>query len=830
MVKKALFAAFSLLPAASLYAQDAVYDELFPDDPASAESDAAAGKSGESAEPDATAGKSGEHAESAAPPSEPVKAQAEELDTIPVNSSNQDPVEAPTARKGGSSRFVEEIVVTAQKREENMQDVPISIAAFSAERLDAQGIQSTNDLPALTPGLTISGSAGFSLIYLRGIGTSAFIPSFDPSVATYVDGIYIPSQQATLTDLGGVERVEVLKGPQGTLFGRNSTGGAINVITKSPGQSPELSASIQYGNFNSRKGKFYASYPVSDSLAISLAGIYSSEDSYYNVVSDPDSPTAPPNYSLDPEVTKGGRIKIRWTPMENLDLTLAGYRVLQHGSLAFTEPIVKPAPITGAPVHPAGDYNTNANTEPVSNSETTAIYGTGVLGTSLFDIKLLAAYQDQNSYGNVYDFDGGQPNLVIFNGLSEPSKLQTAELQFLSNDEGWTPQWLKWIAGLYYLHQEAGFDPFFATIGDGIGLLSGLSDVLALPPGPLTAGAYGMLETNSYSGFLQGTAELTGWLSITAGARYQEEDRFLMKQYTFVYAPDGEEVPTMQFNQPKVKQHNVSPKVTLEFRPTDSLMAYATWARGFKSGSYNIVTLYTTPEYVDPERVTTYELGMKSSFIDGLTLNAAVFTNSIENLQETKLSLFSGGAISAENAGSARSRGAELDAVWLPFLNANPDFVVTVGATYLDAIYTDYRDASGFDEETGLPFGSGTSQPGRDFTGNRIARTPKLSGNLGLSQTFHTDGGPLEVSGDAYYNGGFNFSPQSTEATRQDAYSLFNARVSYLYEDWGMRITGFVKNLTDKKYAASSLTVDFGTYQRLAPPRTFGVVLAYDFQ
>ena len=746
-----------------------------------------------------------------------------------------------------ANRFLEEVVVTAQKRAENAQDVPIAIAAFSEEKLDAFGIQSTADLPSITPGLTITGSAGFNLIYLRGIGTSAFIPSFDPSVATYVDGIYIPSQQATLTDLGGVERVEVLKGPQGTLFGRNSTGGAISVFTKSPGVDPELSIGLESGSFDSKKGKFYASYPVLDTLSVSLAGSYSTIDSYYDVKVDPESPTGEPSYGkLDAEVARGGRVSMKWFPGDRFDATLTGYYIEQRGSIAFVEPNVKPSPITGVVINPPGDYEYYGDTEPVSKSRTAALYTNMNLRTSLFDIKVLGAYQKLNSYDNVYDFDGSSLNIATFNGAGEPSDLKSAEIQFISNDEGLTPSWLRWVGGLYYLNQEAGFDPFYATVGSAVNLEAVLQPVIGiLQPILNTAGldlsdlasgdvvslgAQGILETNSYSAFAQGTAEITSWLSITAGARYQEEDRFLTKQNTLTYLPGIEEpIPTLQFNQPKVKQTNVSPKLTLEFRPIDDLLLYATWAKGFKSGSYNVVTLYTVPGYVEPEEVTSVEFGGKVSMIEGLVLNFAVFNNDIKDLQETKLSLLSGGAISAENAGGARTRGAEFDFTWVPFLDWNPGLAINAGATYLEANYTDYKNASGFDEDTGLPFGSGAPEPGRDFGGNKIARTPDLSGNLTVSQTFDIPGGPLEVSGDMYYNSGFFFSQQNSAATEQESYTLFNARISYLYEDLGLRISAFGKNLSEEKYAETSLTVDFGTFERLAPPRTYGVRLSYDY-
>lgn len=761
---------------------------------------------------------------------------AAELSTIPVQTPANTEPDGP-ASDASRSRMVEEIVVTAQKREENIQDVPVAVSAFSEEKLEAAGVSSTKDLQLVTPGLTISGSAGYNLIYLRGIGTSAFIPSFDPSVATYVDGVYIPSQQATLTDLGGVERVEILKGPQGTLFGRNSTGGAINVITKSPGSSLELSvdvegASFDSENLDSRKAKVYVAFPLTDTLSLSVAGIYAKDDSFYKLTPDTESLTTPADYSLKPEITRGGRIKLRWQPTENLDFVLAGYRILQSGSLAFVEPVVDPSPLLGSipllAIHAPDDYETHSNTPPVSHSETTTVYASARWTLPWFDIKLLGSDQDQDSYDLSYDFDGGQPDIVAFTAPHSPSRLKTAELQFVSNDEGWTPDWLKWVGGLYYLNQKAGYDPFVAYVG-ATGLLpAGLNEALALvlPDfgfGPVGISSNGVLETNSYSGFLQSSVDLTDWFAVTLGGRYQEEDRFLIKQFVQATVLGSEPADVFQFNRPKRKQDNIAYRASLDFKPIDDLLVYLSHARSYKSGSYNIVTLYAPPDYVDPERATTDELGVKMTFIDGLTLNAALFNTKIKNLQETVLALQEGGAISAENAGSARSRGVEFDALWVPFLSWNDGFVVSASATYLDAIYTDYQNATGFNENTGLLFRNG------DFSGNKIARTPEYSGTVSLSQTFDTHYGPVELAGDYYYNDGFNFSPQNAPSTEQDAYSLVNARLSYLYQPWKLRITAFGRNILDERYNATSLVIDFGTFQTLAPPRTYGLALGYEF-
>ena len=686
-------------------------------------------------------------------------------------------------------------------------------------------MQSTNDLPQLTPGLTITGSAGYSLIYLRGIGTSAFIPSFDPSVATYVDGIYIPSQQATLTDLGGVERVEILKGPQGTLFGRNSTGGAINVITKSPGPEPELNVSLEMGNYAERKAKLYASVPITSTLGFSVAGIYSSMHSYYDLVSDPLSLTTPPNYSLRPDRDSGFRGKFRWRPTDSLDFIFAGYRILESGSRAFLEPNVDPSPLLGSvpglAIHPAGDYKTNQNTPPSSNSVTTTLYGSAKWSLPGVDLKFYGGRQSQDSYALSYDFDGGQPDIVAFTAQHSPSDLKSGELQFVSNDRGWTPHWMRWVGGLYYFRQIAGYDPFTAFVGT--------TGLIPIPPslnfgfGPVGLTSHGVLETHSYSEFLQTSFDFTDWVGLTVGARYQREDRYLVKQFVQAEALNSGQIDVFQWQQPKRYQHNVSPKATIDFKPIDGSLLYLTWARGYKSASYNIVTLYTPPGYVNPEINTMWEVGIKTTSVPGLTLNAAAFDNEIKDLQESVLSLQSGGAISAENAGAARSRGAEFDATWVPLMEKDPGLAITGGATYLSAKYTDYQNASGFNQQSGIYFNNG------NFSGNSLSRTPRFSSTLNVTQTIDTRNGSVEMAADAYFNGGFNFAAQNGPTTRQGAYEVVNTRLSYLYLPWKVRATAFCRNLLSEKYADTSLVVDFGTYKQLAPPRTYGINLTYDY-
>lgn len=769
-----------------------------------------------------------------------------ELDTIAVQPP--EPAEttaaAPTENRGS---MIEEIVVTAQRREETAQSIPISISAFSADQLASAGVEDTRALQTLTPGLQFSGAAGFDLIYLRGIGTEAFLPSFDPSVATYVDGIYIPASQGLITSLTGVERVEVLKGPQGTLFGRNSTGGAISIITKSPDRYFEAQASQEFSNFDGQKTKAYVSIPIGDTLAIGLSGLYSQRDPYYTLVDRPGDIYPPQDYSLATDRSKVGRIKLRWTPTDDLDLSLTGFALDNSGSTPAIQPLREASPLgTLLGARPdANDYETSANAHLTYGTRQTMLYGNAIWSLSPFDIKLLVADQKIHSDLIVYDFDGSQANLVAFRSPNAPNNITTAELQFASNDSSWGSDWFNWVGGFYYLRQQGGFDPSnFVVAGDGTSqpgsALGGLipADILErlrlgeLPLAiPTLEGngvrllVHGLLRTHSYSGFLQSTIHLSDQINLTLGGRYQREDRFLVKQYVATSNSQGEETVLLPFNQPKVESSNFSPRVSLDYQAADRILLYTSFSQGYKSGSYNLVSIYTPPGYVKQEKASAYEVGAKSTLFDGnLRLNGALFQTKIDDLQQQFISLLSGGAVTVENAGAARSRGAEFDFVAVPFPGWNPNLVVNGGATYLDAIYTRYPDASGFDPQSGLYRGN------FDFSGNRLARVPKYTASLGFSQTFSMPGGELSLGVDGYYNSGFYYTPQNTEAASQDRYLLLNARIGYEYEPWNLKITAFVDNLEDVTYSVSSLTTDFGTATTLAPPRLYGLRLSWEYR
>jgi iron complex outermembrane receptor protein len=225
-----------------------------------------------------------------------------------------------------SNRMIEEVMVVAQKREEKMQDIPISVQAFSENRLEAMGITSIADLQLVAPGMNYTETSGFGIIYIRGVGSDTFLMG-DPNVATYLDGVYLPFAVGQNQELFGIEQIEVLKGPQGTLFGRGANGGAINIMTKSPSLTePRVQLEAGYDSLNTAQTKAYFSYPLSDSLAMSISTSYKSGNHWYNKESRAGG-------EILPQVSSQAmRLKVLWTPVDELELIFSYMRSLEQGT------------------------------------------------------------------------------------------------------------------------------------------------------------------------------------------------------------------------------------------------------------------------------------------------------------------------------------------------------------------------------------------------------------------------------------------------------------------------------------------------------------------
>ena len=732
------------------------------------------------------------------------------------------------------SRMIEEVVVTAQKREENLQDVPISVNAFTAGTLDAKGVAGIDSLPNVTPGLTINNMAGFSVMYLRGVGTDAFLMA-DPSVAAYIDGVYSPFTQGLGQDLGVLERIEVAKGPQGTLFGRNAVAGAINIVTRDPGPTAETSVQLSYANYNTLKTRIYTNIPFSDSVAVSIAGLYNDVGTYLDgrVGADP----------VPDESTKGARVKAKVLFSENLEMVVTGSISELEGIGSYAAPNASPSPVIGqALLLEAQDgYSTNLSAPAYSVVDTKTLSGNLTYTAEWFDTKLLGSRQDIQSR-SLYEYDGSPLPIAEFEPRNFNAQFTTAELQFISNDTSWGNEWLEWIGGAYLFDGRQGFEPidlivaatdfasdrlFGVAIPPAIvDLLEPLQEGFNLPTGRI--GLTGVVKTESYSAFGQATVHFTEAIAMTVGARYQAEKRNLVEATAGLQLSDGS-TPVKYIDAPQDSATTTSlkPKISFDYRPVQGTLLYASYQQAIKSGTYNPINVLSLPSFARPEEMEAYELGIKTDLFDGLMrVNAAAFRYEITDLQVQFVSLFNGGVVSFENAGGSRIHGMDFDVTLQVLPDLVDDLIFTASGAYIpDAKYTSYKDASGFDPQTGIYSGS------NDYTGNRTVRTPKVSGMVGLIKTFNVENGAFEIGGDLYYNSGYAYLAQgcALDYVCEESYQTLNVRASYLYDPWGLRVTIFGNNVTDEEYSSSKLITDFGANRLVAPPLTYGVRLNWDF-
>lgn len=770
-----------------------------------------------------------------------VSATAAESVSVSSGTESQDgstalPAEQTTvAVQNGNSVQLDEIVVTAQKRSENIQDVPISIQAFRGGALAASGITNTRDLDQLVPSLQFASIASFPLIFIRGLGSDNFVPSADPSIATYIDGIYVVNGAATVQSLANIERVEVLKGPQGTLFGRNATGGAISVTTIEPGSDVEGSLDGQLGNFDARSIKGSVSGPITSWLSASLSGEDSFKDAYYTAI----------NFKTQPDRLGAARLKFFLHPTKNLSLSLTGFHSGQSGLFFNIYNNIDPSLLGKALfIQPQEDNYVGKTDFPASTNATQDI-GYGILNWKLpwFDIKLLGSDQRQTADGNL-DYDGSPIPLAALTTSNVFSKLQTGELQLLSNDSSWGAQKFKWISGLYYLRSTAGISGYIRLAP---GLVSGL---LALPQQPVLTqlgqrlgdifGAFGLqqtplgdgglsllvrgaLGTESYSAYAQGTYAFTDWADLTLGGRIQHERRFLTEAETDLSDFSGTGAITLlPFKLQSTSASNFAPKAVLSLRPFRHALVYLSYSVAYKSGTYNIVNVYKPPNYIVPERVSSFEFGTKLVLAKGLLrLNAAVFDSEIRNLQSGFTSFLSGGVVQFFSVPHARSRGAEINLGVVPLPTLDRGLALDFNAAYIDAIYTDFPNGPGYQEGTGLYSGN------MNHSGNHLTHTPKISGNIGVVQTLYSANGRYELAIADHYNSSIFSTAQNT--TKQSAYAVLNARMAYLHTPWNLKITLFCENLLDRRFHSLVGPTDFGVESTLAPPREYGVQVNWEY-
>jgi outer membrane receptor protein involved in Fe transport len=629
---------------------------------------------------------------------------------------------------------------------------------------------------------------------IRGIGTTGAGPGVENPVAIYVDGVYIASARQSMFALAGVERVEVLKGPQGTLFGRNATGGLIHVITKAPRAAMEGDFNLSYGNYDTLTADAFVGGPLTEGLGATLTMRYSAMGEGYgtNVFTGEDV-----NKINDDLFVRGKLVAY----LGEAEIGLAGDYGILKGS-------VNPGRLVDGERNAFGQGSPNNN--PWDISADFPIYTDGEGGGTSLTANVpvgFAQLQSITSYrASVYDisFDGDTSSLDLQNFAFRVDSEQFSQELQISSLPG---QGIAWVAGAYYYWANDKYDPVNVIFGPMIAAVVGISQLQN----------FSSIGTDSISGYGQVTIPLGDRTNVTGGLRYTSEKR-TESGTSSVFVGGAGPIPTLVIDGRSERFEKLTFRAAIDHKIVQDVLAYASFNRGFKSGGYNPNTLGDLP--YEPEVLDAYEVGLKSDlFGRTLRLNIAGFYYDYSNIQ---VSVWSGGGLPVIRNG-AKARVYGLDADFSAFITER--LRVTGGASVLNARFSSFPNATfNFPQ----PGGGSLSVEG-DASGNRLPMTPDWTANLAVNYTVPLPSGRVEFDGNYYHSDGF--FGEADNLRRQEPFDMFGASVTWhgggRLDGWRFSVWG--RNLTNEAAAYVMAANNLTSTAPQQPPRTYGATLGYTF-
>ena len=716
------------------------------------------------------------------------------------------------AQGGKTSTFaLEEVIVTAQKRSESSQDVPISIQAFSADGMEKLGATELFDLAKSAPSLSIGGIPGSQAASgLRGIVDNSRNIAVDSRMGVYIDGVYQGRSSSANQPLLGLESVEILRGPQGTLFGKNTVSGAINLNTKKASEEFTGELKAGFGNEGYWTGSGYVSGPLGDTVFASIAYSKQERDGLFD------------NVVLDKEVgdweQEGARGQLRFLPTDALEVIVAG-----DWGKSYSE-----VPIFTLESRPAYETGKDDEFDKVEfwGGALTLNYTT----ESDYTLTSISAYRD--SEYSIFGDEDFTPVVDAFQTVfDEDSDQFSQEFRIVS------PQHdsYDWVAGIYYFESTISTERFLVI------------DAPVLPSPALggTVAIPSEVDVTSYAAYIHGNYRLSDNWELTAGLRFTDEEKDLdFNQVSSPYDPVGgaaflealglppavaaftaSQAPgafLRAFNlgyEDDVGDSNWSPTVGINYTPSDDVMYYAKYSRGYQSGGFNadFNPLLDAVKF-DTEQVDAFEVGVKSTLADGkLRLNADVFVQEFTDYQLFQRLDVPGTTVTVvSNAGQVTSQGVELETVWLP----TDSLQLTLNATYLDATYDK------FDNPLSL---TQPDQP-KNFDGNDLSYAPEWKLYAGVQYAL-----PVGDAGELTFNLDYTYQDDSyTSASNDDtvlipSYDLWNGRVSYTPASYKWELSAWIRNIGDDEYIVGHSLTSLTSEERViwGMPRLYGVEFKY---
>jgi iron complex outermembrane recepter protein len=727
-----------------------------------------------------------------------------------------------------SDQGLEDIIVTAQKREQNLQSVPVSVTALSAEAIVNQRINDFGDLSRAAASLTLTQAATTvsNSPVLRGIGTNVFSTSVEPSVSVIIDDIAVIQQAQAFDALSDIQRIEVLKGPQGLLFGKNASAGAINIVTADP--STTLSGLIQASSATNGeyRGDLSLSGPLGESISARLSAYYRSYDGNVFNLND--------GRKLNDQESYGGRLKVKFALSDDIAYTVTGNyaKTTQRGTGSTIRSVSGTPRVLGSAALPflptltgidvgEGNYNARLDANSATTSEQFAFAGRGVFKLGGVDLLSITAYQDwkynfaqdvdQSALNVLAAFTGGTVNGGITQSGPYHTKNFTQELRLVST----APGPLKYVAGAYY---------------------SNASTTRAFLRGPtvLVANWDSEAKTRSFAAFGQIDYTLPTQTTISGGVRFNKERIAVAFDNRVATATAATCVTGTAACRGSNVDNSVTYKVAVSQQLAPKVLIYGSVARGYKGFAYDVSTGFVPARLdgtlgpVRPERSTAFEIGLKSRTADNrVQLNVAAFLTNFADFQaQGGIIVNNVTQLQLSNVGKLRSKGIEADlsvqaAPWLRFDGS---------AAYVDAIMTSFPKAQAFVDQTGAVFANGVSSlvgncieapvataaaPRRrctfqDRSGARLPNAPQFKFNIGA-----TGDVPIDANSSATFTLNYqhqssvNFDLYGNPLTVQAAYGVLNGSIGI--KTAGFSITAFVNNLLDKHYS-TNVADSFATF------------------
>jgi iron complex outermembrane receptor protein len=713
--------------------------------------------------------------------------------------------DAPAVSTAGA---LQEIVVTATKTgAESLQKTPLAISVVGGEQLVSQGLRNIHDLAQFVPNVTYGQNTASAEIYIRGIGSNNIGAGSDPDVTTQVDGVYIARPSGQLSDFLDVDRIEVLRGPQGTLYGRNAVGGTINVISRKPSNESGGRVELAGGNFGFGQTEAYVTGPVvADRLQGSLAFNYIHHDPYFRNIVGPDVGAANRG---------GGRAQLRWEPTADIDATTRMDLSLSDESFESYSNLITRVPFPALANTLVGNFRDVALGDPQLMRTKMGGVGEEVNWhiSEQLALKSITAWRTTR-YQFSNDNDATEKQ-IQFSHQQETDQQVSQEFNLQ-----YTRERFKGVTGLYFFHDQD----------------HQTNDVL-VPPSMVTPAARALFNqvsplVRSTSGaiFSQGTVNLTHSLSLTGGARYTSENKKMDQIYTRLSENPGKPgVPFPGFPSAFHLSNDYSaftPKFGLDWQTTDSVLLYVSATRGYKSGGFNFSAAAPSSASFQPEKIWSYEGGAKTQWLNQrLRVNATTFYYDYTNLQVQQL--IAAGVLSIGNAATARVKGAELE------LLAKPagDLQLTVNFAALDARYDRFTAAS-------VPQGLTGLVPNAicvgitctvDASGNYLNSAPKFSALIALDYSRPVAGLEWSAHADYAWRARTYFDPSNVAAMSQGPYGLVNAQIGLgdRAQSWRVQLWG--KNLADRTYYVITSASGLSVAGFSGDPRTFGIRLTHSW-